>query len=141
MPVLMTLDRVEDGPLIEEINKKQGGKVPDLRKLTTPIQVQQRISRMESVVAMRLHAGILAATVQVPALMISYDPKVQNYARQMDLGNALSLEGLTATRLLDAYIGFHKDHARHVKILERKRQEMNNAAQVSVQMILETIKA
>ncbi len=140
LPALLTLDRVEDSPLIEEINKKQGGKVPDLRKLNTPMQVQQRMARMECVVAMRLHAGILAATVHVPALMINYDPKVQNYARIMEIGNALNLDGLTATRLLDAFISFQKDHARNVKILERKRQEQFTAAQASVEMIRDLVK-
>jgi polysaccharide pyruvyl transferase CsaB len=141
LPALLTLDRVEDSPLIEEINKKQGGKVPDLRKLNTPMQVQQRMARMESVVAMRLHAGILAATVNVPALMVNYDPKVQNYARMMELGNALNLDGLTAIRLLDAFISFQKDHSRHVKILERKRQEQATAARASIELIRDTVKA
>jgi polysaccharide pyruvyl transferase CsaB len=140
LPTLLTMDRAEDAPLIDEINKKQGGKIPDLRKLTTPMQVQQRMARMESVVAMRLHAGILAATVNVPALMINYDPKVQNYARIMELGNAVGLEGLTAPRLLDSFISFQKDHVRHVKILERKRIEQRDAAQASIELIRDFLK-
>jgi polysaccharide pyruvyl transferase CsaB len=140
LPVLITMDQVEDPLLIEEINKKQGGKVPDLRKLNTPMQVQGRMARMDAVVAMRLHAGILAATVAVPALMINYDPKVQNYARMMEIGNALNLEGLTATRLLDAFISFQKDRARNSKILERKREEQVTAAQFSIQLIQDMIK-
>jgi polysaccharide pyruvyl transferase WcaK-like protein len=140
LPVLITMDQVEDPLLIEEINKKQGGKVPDLRKLTTPMQIQGRMARMDAVVAMRLHAGILAATVAVPALMINYDPKVQNYARMMEIGNALNLEGLTATRLLDTFISFQKDRARNSKILERKREEQATSAQLSIQLIQDLIK-
>jgi polysaccharide pyruvyl transferase CsaB len=140
MPVLMTMDRNEDTPLIEAISKKQGGKVPDLRRLNSPMQIQQRLARMESVVAMRLHAGILASTVGVPSLMISYDPKVTSYARTMEMGNALSLEGLTATRLLDSFVAFQKDLARNLKIVERKREEQMRAAEGSVEMVLQLVK-
>jgi polysaccharide pyruvyl transferase CsaB len=140
MPVLISMDRNEDTPLIDEISKKQGGKVPDLRKLTTPMQIQERIARMQSVVAMRLHAGILASTVNVPAMMISYDPKVASYARVMELGNALALEGITATRMLDAFVSFNKDHARHQKIVERKREELQRAAQGSVEVVLDAMR-
>jgi polysaccharide pyruvyl transferase CsaB len=140
MPVLISMDKNEDTPLIDEISKKQGGKVPDLRKLTTPMQIQERIARMDSVVAMRLHAGILAATVNVPALMISYDPKVAAYARIMEVGNAVSLDGISATRLLDAFVGFSKDQARHVKIVERKQAELQKAAEMSVQAVVDVLK-
>jgi polysaccharide pyruvyl transferase CsaB len=140
MPVLIVMDKVEDTHLIDEISKKQGGKVPDLRKLTTPMQIQQRIGRMESVVAMRLHAGILAATMNVPSLMVSYDPKVTSYARIMETGNALGLEGLTATRLLDAFVSFQKDHARNVKIVERKREEQARAAEGNVEAVIQFVK-
>lgn len=141
VPVLIVMDKFEDTPLVDEISKKQGGKVPDLRKLTTPMQIQQRIGRMDSVVAMRLHAGILAATMNVPSLMVSYDPKVTSYARTMEMGNALSLEGLTATRLLDAFVSFQKDHARNVKIVERKREEQMHAAQGNIEAVLQFVKA
>ncbi len=140
MPVLISMDKMEDNALIDEISKKQGGKVPDLKKVTTPMQLQERIARFDTVVAMRLHAGILAATVNVPALMISYDPKVTAYARIMEIGNALGLEGLTATRLLDAYVAFVKDKERNMKILEKKRAEQTQAALASVELIKELVK-
>jgi hypothetical protein len=41
---------------------------------------------------------------------------------------------------LDAFISFQKDHARNVKILERKRQEQFTAAQASVEMIRDLVK-
>jgi len=140
MPVLISMDRSEDVPLIDEISKKQGGKVPDIRKVTTPMQLQQRISRMDLVVAMRLHAGILAATVNVPSLMVSYDPKVTAFSRVMEMGNALGLEGLTATRLLDAFVSFQKDRERNLKILERKKEEQRKAAELSAELISDILR-
>jgi polysaccharide pyruvyl transferase CsaB len=42
IPVMVEMDQREDGPLIYEIGKLLGGKVPDIRHMHTPMQVQQR---------------------------------------------------------------------------------------------------
>ena len=128
LPVLIEMDRNEDGPLIQEISNSQGGKIPDVRKLSTPIQVQERISRMDALIAMRLHAGILAATVGVPPMMVSYDPKVDAFARQLGIGNAFPFKGATAPRIFDSFTRFMKDRDRNIIILEKKRDEMASAA-------------
>lgn len=141
MPVLIEMDRNEDGPLILEIAKLQGGKIPDIRKLNTPMQIQQRIARMDTVVAMRLHAGILASAVGVPPLMVSYDPKVMAFARLLDLGNALSLEGLTGQRLFEAFQAFQKDRDRNAKMLVKKRAEMVELAQISADTVRSMLKS
>ena len=135
MPTLLPMDRGEDIALIDAINKAQGGKVPDLRKVTTPMEVQGRLARMDCVLAMRLHAGILAATVGVPPLMVSYDPKVSAFAKNLDLGPALPLEGLTPQRMLNAFLEFQKARERNVKILERKREEQRKLAEISVELV------
>lgn len=140
MPVLIELDRKYDGPLIEEISKAQGGKVPDMRKLTTPMQVQERMARMDSVISMRLHGGILAATVGIPPLMVSYDPKVTAFSRMMDLGTAISIEKLTPQRLFENFLTFDKEKDRNVKIVLKKRDELKAAAELNVQAIRDSLK-
>ena len=139
IPVMIEMDQHEDGPLIYEIGKLLGGKVPDIRKMQTPMQVQQRMSRMEAVIAMRLHAGILAASVGVPPYMISYDPKVTALAKLLELAPAPSIDGLTADRLFENFMGFLKDRERNMKIVERKRAEMKAAAMVNVQALRECL--
>lgn len=135
MPVMIEMDQNEDGPLIYEIGKILGGKVPDIRKMSTPMQVQQRMARMEAVIAMRLHAGILAASVGVPPYMISYDPKVTALAKLLEIAPAPPIEGLTADRLFDTFMAFLKDRDRNVKIVERKREELKRAAYVNVEVL------
>lgn len=139
MPVLIAMDTVEDRPLNDAISKRQGGRIPDIHKSQTPMQIQQRMSRMDCVVAMRLHAGILATTVDIPTMMISYDPKVSAFARTLDIGPALSLEGLTAQRMLDQFTAFSKDRERNVKIVARKREELIKLAGKNIELLLETV--
>ena len=137
MPVLIEMDREHDGPLIAEISKQQGGRIPDLRKQNTPMQIQGRMSRMDGIIAMRLHAGILAATVGVPPLMVNYDPKVAAFAKMLDLGTNVNIENLTAQRLFDSFQNFYRDRERNAKILQRKREEFRTLAEINIQVLKE----
>lgn len=140
MPVLIEMDSKHDGPLIQEIGKTQGGKVPDIRKLATPMQVQGRMARMDAVIAMRLHAGILAATVGVPPMMVAYDPKVLAFGKMLDIGTPVSVEGLSAQKLFDNFTAFQKDRDRHQRVLERKREEFRQLAMVNVETVIDGLK-
>lgn len=135
MPVLIEMDREADKPLILAISRTQGGKVPDIRDLETPMQAQQRIARMSAVVAMRLHAGILASTVGVPAMMVSYDPKVTAFANAMGWPTPQNIQGVTAARLYDAFQSFIKDRDRIAGSLPKKREQMAAAAAQNIDLL------
>lgn len=140
VPVLIPMDRHQDTPMIQAICDAQGGKIPDLRKITSPTQLQARLSRMEAIVSMRLHGGILAATVGVPSLMVSYDPKVTAFAKSIDGPQALPIEGLSAQRLFENFQSFIKDRDRYAQIIDRKRSELTRQAMVNVQVVVEGLK-
>lgn len=135
MPVLIEMDSKHDGPLIMEISKTQGGKVPDIRKLTTPMHVQGRMARMDAVIAMRLHAGILATTVGIAPFMLSYDPKVAAFAKMLDMGGSIAVEGLTAQRLFENFTAFQRERERNARTLAKKVEEFREAALVSVEAV------
>lgn len=135
MPVFIEMDKHNDTQLILDISKAQGGKIPDIRNLQTPMQVQQRMSRLEAVVAMRLHAGILAATVGVPPFMVSYDPKVNAFSKLLDLQAAPSVVGLTPQRLFDSFMQFMKDRERNEKLMERKMADLVKLAQLNLEIL------
>lgn len=137
MPVLIPMDRGEDGALLQEIAKRQGSKIADLARVTTPMEMQKRIARMDLVIAMRLHAGILAANAGVPPLMVSYDPKVTAFSKQLGLGSSLNFENLTPPRLLDAFLQFQKDRERNEKVLERKREELRKLAEGNLELVVQ----
>ena len=141
MPVLLEMDRNEDGALIDKIEKQQGGKIPDIKKLTSPVQVQQRVMRMDAMVATRLHAGILATTVGVPSLMVNYDPKVAAFARSLDLGASVNLDQqLTGARMFEVFQTFMKNRERNGKIVVKKRAEFAAAAALNLELVKGLIK-
>lgn len=47
----------------------------------TPVELMEIIGHLDLLVAMRLHALIFAAATQVPAVGVSYDPKVASFCR------------------------------------------------------------
>lgn len=140
MPVLIEMDRNDDGPLMLEIAKSQGGKIPDIRKLQTPMQLQQRLARMDSLIAMRLHAGVLASIAGIPPLMVSYDPKVAAFAKLLDIGTCPSVEGLTAQRLYDIFLEHQKDRKRNETILERKREELVKMSMMNIELLEQAVR-
>ena len=139
VPTLVEMDPGEDGPLIEAIGKAQGGRIPQLRKITTPSMMQNRLARMDGLVAMRLHAGILGATVGVPPLMIGYDPKVAAFGRLLDLSPVVPLEKLTAERLFSVYNEYSQALPTLRTRVARRREEMVRQASINVEMAREVL--
>ncbi|HZH97493.1 MAG TPA: polysaccharide pyruvyl transferase family protein, partial [Fimbriimonadaceae bacterium] len=123
-----------------EISKVHGGKIPDMRKMGTPMQIQQRMSRMDAVIAMRLHAGILATSVGVPPYMISYDPKVAAFAKALDLSGSTSIDNLTPQRLFENFQTFYKDKERNTRLLQKKSQEFKEQAEVNLQVLRDSLR-
>jgi polysaccharide pyruvyl transferase CsaB len=57
------------------------------------------VGEMDLVIGMRLHALIMAGAQRVPFAAVSYDPKVERYARQMGQAVACSVETLSCQDL------------------------------------------
>lgn len=140
VPVLVEMDAQFDGPLIYEIGKANGGKIPDIRKLETPTQMQSRLARLDSIISMRLHGGILAATVGIPPMMLSYDPKVAAFSKMLGFDTSISTENMNAQRVFEAFQQFQRDRERNIKILERKREEFREQARLNCQVVIDAFR-
>ncbi|MES1227323.1 MAG: polysaccharide pyruvyl transferase family protein, partial [Armatimonadota bacterium] len=132
VPMMIAQDAVEDQPLVDQISKACNGKVPELKGVAIVKQLQERIMRMDAVVSMRLHTGILATTVDVPSLMVSYDPKVTAFANMMGGSTPLKIEGLTADRLWMSLEAMLSDRNNSKAVVERKRVELAKTAQGNI---------
>ena len=141
IPVLIEMDHKHDGPLIDEIEKEYGGRISHMVKLSSPITIQQRLARMEGLISMRLHGGILGATVGIAPLMVSYDPKTTSFAKLLGLSAPPMVTGLTAQRLYDMFIDHHKSRERNEKIMIKRTEELRALAETNVQLLRQSIGA
>ncbi len=139
VPVMIEMDRELDRPMLDRLGKEFGGKVPEIRGLTSPIQLQQRLMRMDAVLGMRLHAGILATTVGVPAYMVSYDPKVTAFANAMGYPTPQNIESTTPERVFDSFQAFMKERDRLIPTVKRKRDEFSKLAQENIDVLVSAV--
>ena len=60
------------------------------------------LSRMDTVVSMRLHGLIFSSLSGVPLVGVSYDPKIDSFLKYLDAGTCIDLPDLTTEGLNDA---------------------------------------
>lgn len=135
VPTMVSFDENEDTKIVQAISKEYGGKIPELTGLTHPVQLQQRLLRMEGMISMRLHGGILAATVDLPCYMVSYDPKVTAFANLMGLPAPPTMEGITADRIVHGFTEFIKDRPHRVESIARRRADQAKLAEGNIEAL------
>lgn len=133
-PMLIEMDREIDGPLIERIDKENGGKVPSIRKIGCPAELMRRLQRMDGMIAVRLHAGILATAAGLPTLMLNYDPKVASFARSAELPT-LPVNPGSAARVLDTFMPLLKDRDQWVIKQRRTSERLRNEAMKNIEVL------
>jgi len=81
-PLLVPMQESQDRALCEAIAAESGAQV--LQSPQHPAQLLGVMAHLEAMVAMRLHGAIFAASAGAPVLCVSYDPKVDALAAQLD---------------------------------------------------------
>ncbi|MBS1704251.1 MAG: polysaccharide pyruvyl transferase CsaB [Armatimonadetes bacterium] len=136
MPMLVEMDREDDRPLIMEIEKRQGGKIPTIKNFNTPMQMMQQFVRLDGVISMRLHGGILASAMGLPPLMLSYDPKVSAFSQLMGLPTAVDALKANPTQIVEGYMAMHRDRDRLKAQIEKKVGELRSQAEGNIEVLL-----
>ncbi len=137
-PMLIEMDQAMDGPLIEAIDKQNGGKVPSIRKIGSPKELLRRLQRMDGMIAVRLHAGILATHASLPTLMLNYDPKVAAFARVADLPMLPANPG-SAARVLDTFMPLLKDRDQWVARQKRTTEKLRAEAMKNIEVLRQSV--
>lgn len=104
--LLVPMQMPGDVEMARRIRRSLGDRIAVLPQGCPPEQVMGVISACGMVVAMRLHALIFAASAGVPALGISYDPKVTSFlaaAGQDGVTLAEVSSGLLADRVIESW--------------------------------------
>jgi len=103
-PLLVPMQMPGDVEMAQKIRRSLGDRIAVLPEGCSPAQVMGVISACGMVVAMRLHALIFAASAGVPALGISYDPKVTSFLAAAGQ-DGISLGEVSSGLLADRVIG------------------------------------
>lgn len=134
VPTLLEMDAVNDRSVLNEIDKRNGGKVPSIRNVSHPVDLLRRLQRMEAVIAVRLHAGILSSVAGVPSVMVNYDPKVAAFATEAGLPS-VPVNNITVDRVLDALNGVLKSRDAAIQNIETKRDALRKSAEKNIEVI------
>jgi polysaccharide pyruvyl transferase CsaB len=142
--LLVPLHELHDPELCETIAARPGlaGRARVMAPVGSPSLLAAVLGGAEVVVAMRLHAGILAATAEAPAVILDYDPKTRALARQTGQEAwAIPVDGLETAGvevLYDAIVDSVVDKAARRAALARAvaplRAEAGRTAGLAVQL-------
>ena len=101
-PVFMLINRDEDGPATDAVRALMRTKTAVIDGEMNSSLTIGLLARMKTVVSMRLHGLIFAASQGVPLVGVSYDPKVTAFLEAIGEKRCLPLETLTAETLRQA---------------------------------------
>jgi polysaccharide pyruvyl transferase CsaB len=123
LPMQPTLDRDVTLRAAESVQRLS----TVLPEMQSPAQAKAITGQMGLVVSMRLHTLIFAASMGIPGLALSYDPKVANFARSAGIA-ALDLTDLTASDLKQAILGSWERRRELGETAGRRAAEMKGLA-------------
>lgn len=132
-PLLLSVNRQQDDQLAARLREMIGG---DCALVTGELATGETvglISRMQLMLAMRLHALVFAASQSVPLVGVAYDPKVASFLDYISQTNYIDLTALTAPEQLTALIDAAMDtdrgalRASTARIMEIERRSADTA--------------
>lgn len=98
-PVFIPLKLPEDVKISHEVGNKLGMDYKVISNKYNSKEIIGLVGKMQIMLCMRLHAVIYAANVAVPTVNLSYDPKVENMASYLGMGDSMDIADLTAETL------------------------------------------
>ncbi len=98
-PVFMLINRDEDGAATETVRSLMKTSATVIDGTADSALTIGLLSRMKTVVSMRLHGLIFAASQGVPLVGVSYDPKITAFLASIGEKRCLPLEKLTSEAL------------------------------------------
>ncbi len=125
--LLIPFQPEEDLNLAWRVASEADGPVTILDQVLEPRELLGVVSQLDLLVSMRLHGLIFAASVEVPAIALSYDPKVETFASRAGQAT-IALANLTPDELIRQTDSLRQTGGRQAEKLEEKARQLESAA-------------
>ncbi len=139
VPVFIPLKTPEDIELSETIQKKMDIESYTLKKVYNAREIVGVVGACDLMVAMRLHSVIYAANAGVPAIGISYDPKVSGFMKDIGIENILYLDEFSEEKLVKMCDTILAEKEKIQKDLKEKAKELSCRALLNADMVMDFI--
>lgn len=139
VPLWIPLKTPDDIAISQEVASKMHIKSYILTKRYSAKEIVGLVSACELVIAMRLHAIIYAAETGVPAIGLSYDPKVSGFVKYIGVDTTLGIEDFSKEKLVSMAQEITENREEIKASLEEKIAALKEKAMENVDMAMELI--
>lgn len=137
--VFVAMQVPADAVISELIQKKMKNRSYLLGRRCEVEELMGVIGRAEFVLAMRLHAVIFAARMNVPIVGLVYDPKMEYYLEMLSMPSAGRVESLDTDSAIATLFAIAENRSHYVELLRKKSSELEAAAHENERYFLELL--
>lgn len=138
--ILIPMHYPEDLKISEEIAANIGERCHVLRNKYSVEEIMGIISRLDLIIAMRLHSLIYAACQEVPMVGLVYDPKVDGLLKSLEMENKVDVESLEREELIRNIDNAWKNKGELKNILRAQDNILREKALLNVELALGLLK-
>ncbi len=129
---------IEIAKLVENIVKH-----PNVHVLDKPLSIEEVLAYTNSfdfIIGMRLHSLIMAYALGIPMIAISYDPKVENIMKEMNIDNYVYTENISSTQLIQHIDYLTENLFLQKQIIEKTLQSKTTQLEAPLNFLYECLK-
>lgn len=139
IPVWIPLKYPDDIEISRDIAEKMNIKSYVLSKRYNAREIVGIVGRCDLMISMRLHSLIYAAEAKVPAIGISYDPKVSAFVKYIGINSVIDVADLTDEKLVSITRDIVLNREKIINSLEEVVSELKQKALENVDIVTDYI--
>jgi polysaccharide pyruvyl transferase WcaK-like protein len=134
----------QDLPVLKMLTTKESFPI-SLVEAHQPSDLWEAMKHLDLVIGMRLHSLVFALLLGLPFCALSYDPKVENFIRQVEEAGSHPIQWWQASEALDERVfvrqitELYAQRAAHRKCLQSARETLQSVAQETLNRAIDHI--
>lgn len=137
MPIFVSMQKEKDMAICQRLAEKADGKVLAARSASELCTV---LSKMQFVIAMRLHMLVYAASVGTPIIGLSYDPKIEAMMLSFKLPYYIDIRKFESKDIFDMTCKVYNNREAIRDMLKSELEEKKKLSDKDVEYVMELLK-